>query len=35
VLGDRAELLGALALVVQPPGRFLASPPPWREVAAA
>jgi glucokinase-like ROK family protein len=35
VLGDRAELLGALALVVQPPGRFLTSPPPWREVAAA
>jgi glucokinase-like ROK family protein len=35
VLGERAELLGALALVVQPPDRFLASPPPWREVAAA
>ena len=35
VLGERAELLGSLALVVQPPGRFLASPPPWREVTAA
>jgi glucokinase-like ROK family protein len=34
-LGDRAELLGALALVLQPPERFLASPPQWREVAAA
>jgi predicted NBD/HSP70 family sugar kinase len=35
VLGERAELLGALALVVQPPDRFLASPPTWREVVAA
>jgi glucokinase-like ROK family protein len=34
-LGDRAELLGALALVLQPPERFLVSPPRWREVAAA
>jgi glucokinase-like ROK family protein len=34
-LGDRAELLGALALVLQPPERFLVSPPQWREVAAA
>jgi predicted NBD/HSP70 family sugar kinase len=34
-LGERAELLGALALVLQPPERFLVSPPRWREVAAA
>jgi glucokinase-like ROK family protein len=34
-LGERAELLGALALVLQPPERFLVSPPQWREVAAA
>jgi glucokinase-like ROK family protein len=34
-LGERAELLGALALVLQPPERFMASPPQWREVAAA
>ena len=35
ILGERAELLGALALVLQPPERFLVSPPRWREVAAA
>ncbi len=34
-LGERAELLGALALVLQPPERFMVSPPRWREVAAA
>jgi glucokinase-like ROK family protein len=34
-LGERAELLGALALVLQPPERFLVSPPRWREMAAA
>ncbi len=34
-LGERAELLGALALVLQPPERFLVSPSRWREVAAA
>ena len=34
VLGERAELLGALALVIHSPERFVASPPQWREVAA-